>query len=237
MCSASASSGVLHVCRCRACWPGRFTAGQARTVESAAVAAGIESGEATAPRWFSRGVAGIGTSSFLADLGHEIPTALLPSLLTATLHAPASALGLIEGISDAAAGVARLGGGHSRMTRAAGAGSRSAATPPQPCSPRRSAQRLSLWTARHSTSGRQPGRQRHRRSHVDRSIPVRRVPLPCQRHDHRRPAHPGQRTHPPVTTGHGEPGAPVRLRGLAKNRSGAYRHQRSRAGADSALAV
>jgi MFS family permease len=62
-------------------------------------------------RWFSRGVAGIGTSSFLADLGHEIPTALLPSLLTITLHAPASALGLIEGISDAAGGVSRLAGG------------------------------------------------------------------------------------------------------------------------------
>jgi MFS family permease len=75
------------------------------------VAAGTESDGITTPRWFSRGVAGIGTSSFLADLGHEIPTALLPSLLTATLHAPASALGLIEGISDAAAGVARFGGG------------------------------------------------------------------------------------------------------------------------------
>ncbi len=56
-------------------------------------------------------MAGIGISSFLADLGHEIPAALLPSLLTVTLHAPASALGLIEGISDAAAGVARFAGG------------------------------------------------------------------------------------------------------------------------------
>ena len=57
-------------------------------------------------------------SSFLADLGHEVPTALLPSLLTVTLHAPASALGLIEGISDAAAGVARLAGGSAgSMTR------------------------------------------------------------------------------------------------------------------------
>jgi hypothetical protein len=36
--------------------------------------------------------------SFLADVGHEIPTALLPNLLTATLGAPASALGLIEGL-------------------------------------------------------------------------------------------------------------------------------------------
>ena len=65
----------------------------------------------TGSRWFSRGVAGIGASSFQADLGHEVPTALLPSLLTVTLHAPASALGLIEGISDAAAGIARLAGG------------------------------------------------------------------------------------------------------------------------------
>jgi len=70
-----------------------------------------EPGDTASPRWFSRGVAGIGTSSLFADLGHEIPTALLPSLLTVTLHAPASALGLIEGISDAAAGVARFAGG------------------------------------------------------------------------------------------------------------------------------
>lgn len=75
------------------------------------MATGTGSGQATAGRWFGRGVAGIGVSSLLADLGHEVPTALLPSLLTVTLHAPASALGLIEGISDAAAGVARLGGG------------------------------------------------------------------------------------------------------------------------------
>jgi MFS family permease len=56
-------------------------------------------------------VAGIGTASFLADVGHEIPTALLPNLLTATLGAPAAALGLIEGIADGLAGTARLAGG------------------------------------------------------------------------------------------------------------------------------
>ncbi len=61
-------------------------------------------------RWLTRGVAGIGTASLLADAGHEIPTALLPSLLT-SLGASAAALGLIEGVSDALAGVARLGGG------------------------------------------------------------------------------------------------------------------------------
>jgi MFS family permease len=50
-------------------------------------------------RWLGPGVAGIGTASLLSDAGHEIPTALLPNLLTATLSAPAAALGLIEGIA------------------------------------------------------------------------------------------------------------------------------------------
>lgn len=62
-------------------------------------------------RWLTAGVKGIGTASLLADAGHEIPTALLPSLLTSTLGAPAAALGLIEGVSDGLAGLARLGGG------------------------------------------------------------------------------------------------------------------------------
>jgi hypothetical protein len=57
------------------------------------------------------GVAGIGTASFLADVGHEIPTPLLPNLLIAILGAPAAALGLIEGVSDGLAGAARLAGG------------------------------------------------------------------------------------------------------------------------------
>jgi MFS family permease len=56
-------------------------------------------------------LAGIGTASFLADVGHEIPTALLPNLLAAALGAPASALGLIEGVADGLAGTARLAGG------------------------------------------------------------------------------------------------------------------------------
>lgn len=64
-----------------------------------------------ADRWLTPGVRGIGTASLLSDLGHEIPTSLLPSLLTSTLGAPASALGLIEGISDGAAGIARVAGG------------------------------------------------------------------------------------------------------------------------------
>jgi len=63
------------------------------------------------PRWLNRGVAGIGVASFLSDVSHEVPTALLPSLLTTTLGAPAAALGAIEGIADGVAGAAKLAGG------------------------------------------------------------------------------------------------------------------------------
>lgn len=71
----------------------------------------VPSAASDSGRWLTPGVRGIGTASLLADAGHEIPTALLPSLLTSTLGAPASALGLIEGVSDGLAGVARFGGG------------------------------------------------------------------------------------------------------------------------------
>lgn len=70
-------------------------------------------GETTAERerWLNRGVGAIGSASLLSDLGHEVPTALLPSMLTSTLGAPAAALGLIEGVADGLAGAARLAGG------------------------------------------------------------------------------------------------------------------------------
>ncbi|HXF73579.1 MAG TPA: MFS transporter [Actinomycetota bacterium] len=56
-------------------------------------------------------MAGIGLASFLSDLGHEVPTALLPAFLVRTLGAPAAALGLVEGAADALAGAAKLLGG------------------------------------------------------------------------------------------------------------------------------
>ena len=62
-------------------------------------------------RWLTPGVRGIGAASLFADIGHEVPTALLPSLLTSTLGAPAAALGIIEGVSDGLAGAARFAGG------------------------------------------------------------------------------------------------------------------------------
>ena len=61
--------------------------------------------------WLTPGVRGIGAASFLSDLGHEVPTALLPRLLVSTLGAPAAALGLIEGLADGLAGLMRLLGG------------------------------------------------------------------------------------------------------------------------------
>lgn len=62
-------------------------------------------------RWLTPGVKGIGAASLLSDLGHEIPTSLLPSFLTSTLGAPAAALGLIEGVADGIAGAAKFAGG------------------------------------------------------------------------------------------------------------------------------
>jgi MFS family permease len=62
-------------------------------------------------RWLTRGVAAIGGASFLDDVGQEVPTALLPAFLTATLGAPAAALGAIEGIANGFSGLARLAGG------------------------------------------------------------------------------------------------------------------------------
>lgn len=61
--------------------------------------------------WFTPGVRGIGLASLLSDLGHEVPTSLLPRFVTSTLGGSAAALGVIEGIADGLAGFARLAGG------------------------------------------------------------------------------------------------------------------------------
>ena len=66
------------------------------------------SAESTHKRWLTRGVAGVGLASFFSDSGHEIATALLPTFITVTLRSTAGALGVIEGISDALTGVAKL---------------------------------------------------------------------------------------------------------------------------------
>jgi hypothetical protein len=63
-----------------------------------------ETTTSTTRPWLTRGVGGIGTASFLADVVHEVPTSLMASFVTSTLGAPAVALGLIEGISEGLAG-------------------------------------------------------------------------------------------------------------------------------------
>jgi MFS family permease len=67
-------------------------------------------GAARRTDWFTPGVRGIGAASLLSDLGHEVPTALLPRFIT-SLGGSAAVLGVIEGIADGLAGLARLGGG------------------------------------------------------------------------------------------------------------------------------
>src|SRR5712691_6259415 len=61
--------------------------------------------------WLTRGVGSVGLASFFSDSGHEIATSILPTFVTVTLRSSAGALGVIEGISDALTGVAKLVGG------------------------------------------------------------------------------------------------------------------------------
>ena len=60
--------------------------------------------------WLNRNVIGMGITSFLSDACHEMATAVLPGFL-AVIGAPPSALGFIEGISDAVSSFVKLGGG------------------------------------------------------------------------------------------------------------------------------
>ena len=55
-------------------------------------------------KWLTPGVGGIGAASLLSDLGHEVPTALLPRFIT-SLGGSAATLGIIEGIADGLAGI------------------------------------------------------------------------------------------------------------------------------------
>lgn len=60
------------------------------------------------PPWVPPEVASIGAASFFSDAGHEIATAVLPIFLTGVLRGSAATLGLIEGLSDALLGLAKL---------------------------------------------------------------------------------------------------------------------------------
>lgn len=66
--------------------------------------------EAQASILRNRTVTGIGTASFFSDSGHEMATAALPGFLN-SLGASAAALGVIEGVADAALSASKLAGG------------------------------------------------------------------------------------------------------------------------------
>lgn len=72
---------------------------------------GAASRDGTAEHWLTPPVAAVGAASFFSDSGHEMVTAVLPGFITGVLHGSAAALGVIEGISDALTGVAKLLGG------------------------------------------------------------------------------------------------------------------------------
>jgi len=61
-------------------------------------------------RWLNRNVVGMGITSFLSDACHEMATTVLPGFL-AVIGAPASALGVIEGVADAISSFVKLWGG------------------------------------------------------------------------------------------------------------------------------
>lgn len=60
--------------------------------------------------WLNRNIFGMALSSFFSDAGHEMATAVLPLFLI-SIGAPAFALGIIEGISDAVSSFVKLGAG------------------------------------------------------------------------------------------------------------------------------
>jgi MFS family permease len=60
--------------------------------------------------WLNRNVIGMGITSFLSDASHEMATAVLPGFL-AVIGATPSALGFIEGASDAVSSFVKLWGG------------------------------------------------------------------------------------------------------------------------------
>lgn len=60
--------------------------------------------------WLNRNVVGMGITSFLSDACHETATAVLPGFLS-VIGAPPSALGFIEGVSDAVSSFVKLWGG------------------------------------------------------------------------------------------------------------------------------
>jgi len=51
-------------------------------------------------KWLNRNILGMGFASLFSDMNHEMASAVLPIFLSSVLHAPAFALGVIEGVAD-----------------------------------------------------------------------------------------------------------------------------------------
>ena len=89
---------------------GGGSSGSSRPGEEAATSSPGEEA-ATRKRWLTPGILGLGLTSFFADMSYEMATAVLPMFL-ATLGGGAVALGVIEGLSDGASSVVKLGMGY-----------------------------------------------------------------------------------------------------------------------------
>jgi MFS family permease len=50
--------------------------------------------------WLNRNITGMGLASLFSDWNHEMASVVLPIFLSSVLHAPAFALGVIEGVAD-----------------------------------------------------------------------------------------------------------------------------------------
>jgi hypothetical protein len=57
--------------------------------------------------WLTKSMLGIGLTSLLSDMGHEMTTAILPMFLI-TIGGTTATLGLIEGIADASSSFVKL---------------------------------------------------------------------------------------------------------------------------------
>lgn len=63
------------------------------------------------PRWLNRNVLGMGLTSLLGDICHEMATSILPQFMQA-IGASAAALGFIEGVADGLSSFVKLGAGY-----------------------------------------------------------------------------------------------------------------------------
>ena len=61
----------------------------------------------TGRRWFTRNVAAIALLSLFSDMGHEMVTSIMPFFVVA-LGGGSGAVGLIEGVSDLFASLAKI---------------------------------------------------------------------------------------------------------------------------------